>query len=151
MPFFLSLSLSASLFVAYRSQDPNRLNGKTIRMNPADWTYTIYTMGHRNPFRMALHNGKILATETGWYAFEELNFLQENKNYGWPCFEAMIRTPEYVNFQVPVCAAMVEQGTNTPPAYSYAHPQVVASMVTSISAVGSYNNRIYVGDYTARK
>lgn len=102
---------------AYRSQDPARLNGKSIRMNPVDWTYTTFTTGHRNPFRMMLHNGGLYATETGWYSFEELNHLQEGKNYGWPCYEALIRAPEYINFQVPVCAQMVAEGSNTPPAY----------------------------------
>jgi hypothetical protein len=102
---------------AYRSQDPARLNGKSIRMNPVDFSYTIFTTGHRNPFRMAVHAGGIYATETGWYSFEELNKLEQGKNYGWPCYEGLGRAAEYVNFQVPVCDQMVAQGTNTAPAY----------------------------------
>ena len=51
---------------AFRAQDPNRWNGKTLRLDPVTLAPTLYTTGHRNPFRLTAHENDVYATETGW-------------------------------------------------------------------------------------
>lgn len=47
---------------------------------------TIYSYGHRNPQGMAMHpsTGVIWAHEHGPRGGDEVNIIQEAKNYGWP-------------------------------------------------------------------
>jgi glucose/arabinose dehydrogenase len=72
---------------AFRAQDPNRLNGKVVRVDPATLQWAVFTSGHRNPWRLSWYNGQLLEGETGWYMWEEINILQPAQNYGWPCYE----------------------------------------------------------------
>ena len=50
---------------AFRSQDPTRLNGKLISVNPDTLAWRIISSGHRNPFRLGTYKNKLFATETG--------------------------------------------------------------------------------------
>lgn len=50
---------------AFRSQDPTRLNGKLISVNPDTLAWRIVSSGHRNPFRLGTYKNKLFATETG--------------------------------------------------------------------------------------
>ena len=46
-----------------------------LRLNEADgFTPHIYTMGHRNPFRMSFIGREIWEIETGWCAWRPLGF-----------------------------------------------------------------------------
>lgn len=55
---------------AFRAQDPSRWNGKVLRLNEADgFTPHIFTMGHRNPFRMSFIGRELWEIETGWCAW----------------------------------------------------------------------------------
>lgn len=62
---------------AFRSQDPHRLNGKILRWTvgatPADFSFVVWSSGHRNPFRLSPDpaRDRILQSETGWYLVEE--------------------------------------------------------------------------------
>jgi glucose/arabinose dehydrogenase len=84
---------------AARSQDPNDLAGKVVRLKddgtiPQDNPYAgrdgykpeIFTMGHRNPLGLMTHpeTGAIWADEDGPNGGDEINILQAGKNYGWP-------------------------------------------------------------------
>jgi glucose/arabinose dehydrogenase len=84
---------------ATRSQDPNDLAGKVLRLrddgsvpndNPffgkAGYRPEIYTMGHRNPLGLAVNpvTGEIWENENGPNGGDEINVLQPGKNYGWP-------------------------------------------------------------------
>lgn len=78
------------------AQDKSSLNGKILRLKddgsiPADNPFNdeIYSWGHRNPQGLAWdEEGRLWATEHGpsglQSGFDELNFIEKGKNYGWP-------------------------------------------------------------------
>jgi glucose/arabinose dehydrogenase len=82
-------------------QDPERLNGKILRINadgsvPDDnpvWpgasepSYAV-TIGHRNPQGIAIEpsTGQVFATEHGTTTDDEINRIVPGTNYGWACY-----------------------------------------------------------------
>ncbi|MDC0903389.1 PQQ-dependent sugar dehydrogenase [Pelagibacteraceae bacterium] len=46
--------------------------------------YKIYSLGHRNPQGLILTDNKIFSVEHGPQGGDELNFIEEDNNYGWP-------------------------------------------------------------------
>jgi len=81
------------------TQNPNSLAGKILRLtdtggippdNPfvgrADARPEVFTMGHRNTLRMAMHpgTGAIWQVEMGPNGGDEINILEPGANYGWP-------------------------------------------------------------------
>jgi len=89
------------------AQDINSVSGKILRMNkdttiPADNPFGnyVYSYGHRNPQGIAWNNEKniMYAAEHGPIRKDEVNVIEQGKNYGWPTtcdkpsnFEAPIR------------------------------------------------------------
>jgi glucose/arabinose dehydrogenase len=91
---------------AGRAQDLDHLSGKILRIN-TDGTavsdnpfYTgnagenrskIWAYGFRNPYRFGFNDqaNTLIAGNVGWFSYEELNFIEPGKNYGWPCFEGL--------------------------------------------------------------
>ena len=76
------------------AQDPDRLNGKVLRLHldgsvPADNPFgnAVYSLGHRNPQGLAFApDGSIWEVEHGTDENDEVNLLQPGGNYGYPCF-----------------------------------------------------------------
>lgn len=76
------------------AQDPDRLNGKVLRVNldgsvPADNPFgnAVYSLGHRNPQGLALRaDGLVLEVEHGTDENDEINVIVPGGNYGYPCF-----------------------------------------------------------------
>jgi aldose sugar dehydrogenase len=81
------------------SQDPALLSGKVLRLNPdgsvpadnpfvgkAGFDPEIYTMGHRTPSGLTVHEptGTIYEVEMGPNGGDEINVLVAGANYGWP-------------------------------------------------------------------
>lgn len=75
------------------AQRPDSLAGKILRLAedgsvPADNPFAgspIYSLGHRNPQGLAWdEGGRLLATEHGASATDELNLIVGGRNYGWP-------------------------------------------------------------------
>lgn len=81
------------------SQDPKWSNGKTFRIYPdgripednpfkhqEDAIGAIYTLGNRNAQGFAFHpvTNELWATDHGPMGGDELNVLEQGKNYGWP-------------------------------------------------------------------
>jgi glucose/arabinose dehydrogenase len=71
------------------AQDPNTTIGKVLHMK-ADGSPVgkslVYSMGHRSPEGLAINpaTGDLWATEHGPRGGDELNKIEEGKNYGWP-------------------------------------------------------------------
>lgn len=75
------------------AQDPESLNGKILRINPDgsipsdnpfDNSY-VYTLGHRNPQGLVFApSGILYSSEHGPASDDELNIIEEGRNYGWP-------------------------------------------------------------------
>lgn len=104
---------------SYRSQMINSLNGKILRLDPANGNgissnpfyqsgsprsaqSRMWAMGFRNPFRMSIRPntgstnpatgdiGEIYVGDVGWDKYEELNVIKASAtNCGWPLFEGL--------------------------------------------------------------
>ncbi|MEA2652354.1 MAG: hypothetical protein QOI85_2075, partial [Chloroflexota bacterium] len=76
------------------AQDPDRLNGKVLRVNldgsaPADNPFgnAVYSLGHRNPQGLTFApDGAVWEVEHGTDENDEVNLIQSGGNYGYPCF-----------------------------------------------------------------
>ena len=130
------------------AQDTEDLLGTILRIDPtsgaqygipADNPFVgapgrdeIWAYGLRNPWRNSFdrETGDFWIADVGQGEREEINFQPADsmggENYGWRCFEGMIRTPVYQNNAE--CLALM--GT-TPPLFDYTHSQ-------GISITGGY-------------
>ncbi|WP_456438439.1 PQQ-dependent sugar dehydrogenase [Psychroserpens sp.] len=77
------------------AQDLNTLNGNMLRLNldgtvpsdnPISGSY-IWSFGHRNPQGLCFGNGKMYSSEHGTSTNDEINIIEENRNFGWPNVE----------------------------------------------------------------
>jgi glucose/arabinose dehydrogenase len=69
------------------AQDTKLLNGKILRMKK-DGTFEIYTTGHRNPQGLAWdEDGTLYEAEHGQSANDEINRIEQGKNYGYPIIQ----------------------------------------------------------------
>ncbi len=69
------------------AQDPTSLNGKILRME-GDGSFEIFSMGHRNPQGLAwAADGTLYEAEHGQSANDEINLVEQGKNYGYPIIE----------------------------------------------------------------
>lgn len=83
-------------------------NGEPV--DPGNVRTEFWAVGFRNPFRMQFdpQHGGLWVADVGGNAYEELNYVEAGKNYGWPFFEGPDRTsffrdpPEGVDFEPPV-------------------------------------------------
>ena len=76
-----------------RSQDPDDLGGKVLRVTPDGEPAPgnpvagspVWTLGHRNVQGLGWDaDGRMYASEFGQDAADELNLLEPGRNYGWP-------------------------------------------------------------------
>ncbi|MCB1124458.1 MAG: PQQ-dependent sugar dehydrogenase, partial [Verrucomicrobiae bacterium] len=67
------------------SQDLSSPFGKTMKIDKQTGEAKLYSMGHRNPQGLCVAtDGSVWSTEHGPKGGDELNLIQEGKNYGWP-------------------------------------------------------------------
>ena len=67
------------------AQDPGSDLGKIIRMNPDGTDAQHWTLGHRNPLGIAFDAaGNLWSSEMGPQGGDELNLIEQDRNYGWP-------------------------------------------------------------------
>jgi glucose/arabinose dehydrogenase len=104
------------------TRDLHTLKGKVLRINrdgsiPPDNPYAdgvagdprVWASGLRNPFRCAVQPGteRLWVGDVGQVAWEEINVVEAEGNYGWPDIEGP-EPPNQVGFRYPV--------------YAYPHP-----------------------------
>jgi glucose/arabinose dehydrogenase len=88
------------------AQDRSSLGGKILRITPDGQPAPgnpvagspVWTTGHRNVQGLALDGrGRLWATEFGSQTWDELNLIEEGRNYGWPLVEGSGDLDEYRN------------------------------------------------------
>ena len=88
------------------AQNLSTINGKVLRMtldgsipsdNPMAGSY-VWSFGHRNPQGMCYGNGRLYSSEHGTNANDEINIIQQNRNYGWPTVEGLCNTAAEITF-----------------------------------------------------
>ena len=117
--------------------------------DPADDRIIAY--GLRNPFRFCFDNatGSIFIGDVGWNTWEEVNYIPNPlatpiKNFGWPCYEGPNIMPAYYYSDIPICNDLVDEGSATPPWYTYQHVGGASVTGTVIYEGGTYPVQ-YVG------
>ena len=66
-------------------QDLNSSFGKILEIDDLG-KKNVYSLGHRNPQGLFVYdNNFIISSEHGPRGGDELNLIEKNKNYGWPC------------------------------------------------------------------
>lgn len=69
------------------AQDPTSQNGKILQMKD-DGTFEIFSMGHRNPQGLTWYgDGTLYEAEHGQSANDEINLIEQGKNYGYPIIQ----------------------------------------------------------------
>lgn len=102
-----SIPVSLRLGVDNPSQNISSKNGKILRINrdgsipsdnPFDDSYT-FAYGVRNPFGFDFHpdSGMILESDNGVDCCDEVNIIEEGKNYGWPLEQGINENHTYEN------------------------------------------------------
>ncbi|MCZ6583008.1 MAG: PQQ-dependent sugar dehydrogenase, partial [Thaumarchaeota archaeon] len=89
------------------AQDLNSLGGKILRINqdgtiPSDNPFAdspVFSYGHRNPQGLDWDpvTGKLVSTEHGGFAHDEINIVEAGKNYGWPKVIGGEHDPDFVD------------------------------------------------------
>lgn len=89
-----------------RSQNLDSLAGKILRLTPdgdipEDNPFEdspVYSYGHRNPQGMAwADDGTMYSSEFGEDDWDELNVIEPGGNYGWPEFEGMGGSEDFID------------------------------------------------------
>ena len=95
-----------------RSQDPNSLNGKILRVNsdgtiPADnpvipgatGRSAIYAWGNRNPQGLTFEpgTGRVFEVEHGDDTHDEVNIIVAGGNYGYPLYRGPVNRPGFID------------------------------------------------------
>ena len=120
-----------------RAQDPDRLNGKVLRLNldgsvPADNPFEspVYSLGHRNPQGLAFGpDGTVWEVEHGTDENDEINRLQAGGNYGYPCFTG-------ADAPGPIPEGCGTASEYLPPAWASGTPTLATSGATFLSGAG---------------
>jgi glucose/arabinose dehydrogenase len=144
-----------------RVQDLNNLSGKLLRIDPitgagvADNPFfqstdpfsnqsKVYSLGLRNPFRMAINptTGEPFIGDVGWTQWEEIN-TGRGQNFGWPYYEGgngvSLQTGGYS--ELPEAPAFYQNTTVVAPLYA------VSENATAIIAGDFYSGTTFPSVY----
>ena len=111
------------------AQDPDAQYGKVLEVDIATGEGRILSMGHRNAQGIALMpSGDLIILEHGPRGGDELNLIEEGRNYGWP-LESYGTT--YRGSPIPNSLSYGRQTQFQPPIFAWV-PSVAASGLTLI-------------------
>ncbi len=138
-----------------KAQDPDSLNGKILRLNsdgtvPFDNPFVglfdarpeVWALGFRNPWRCRFHpDGRLFCGDVGENSWEEVDWVLEKKNYGWPTTEGTFNSATFPQF--------------TQPIFTYSHvgfPKGSAAITggdfgSETNFPGDYQQSYFFGDY----
>ena len=154
-----------------RAQDINSPYGKILHLaangngvpanpyyeaaDPGSARSKVFARGFRNPFRFSIdpNLGLPVVGDVGWNTWEELDVVQRGGNYGWPCWEGNVATPDHS--AQGYCAGV----PNTAPIVAYHHGagDGLGNSITSgivyngTSYPDSYRGAFFFGDYVAQQ
>jgi glucose/arabinose dehydrogenase len=83
-------------------QNTSSLGGKILRLTPIDepapdnpFQNAVYSFGHRNPQGLVFHpvSGQLYSTDHGPSDNDEVNRIQQGRNYGWPNGHLVLSLP----------------------------------------------------------
>jgi glucose/arabinose dehydrogenase len=134
-----------------RSQNPQLLNGKLIRVDPETGEglegnplfesananeRRLVGEGFRNPFRFAIDpkTHQLYVGNVGWGTVEEIDRFTppldgipgQLYNSGWPCYEGSQENVGFAVLELNACEALYDTpGSTSPPFFSYEHGRSV--------------------------
>lgn len=141
---------------AFRAQLNGTWAGKVVKVHPVSLNASVVAQGLHNPWRFAFVGPNLYVTDTSianGEGYEEVNGplpLYPHAgaapvNYGFPCTGGGAPLPAYAALNSSLCANA--SAVSTAPLYSYT-PSTFGAGHASISALGAYGGRLYVGDYS---
>jgi PKD repeat protein len=156
---------------ALRSQDlrtpddPTTLDGAILRVDPDTGeglpanpfagsddpdARRIVGYGLRNPFRFAIRPGtnEVWVGDVGWNTTEEINRLADPTdgtadNFGWPCYEGLIRQGGYDSANLTMCESLYGSGSTVSPFFAYEHSAKVFSEETCPTGTSSVSGMTF--------
>jgi glucose/arabinose dehydrogenase len=88
-----------------QAQDASALNGKFLRLDREQYREgggepDTFSFGHRNPqgFDWQPGSGRLISTEHGPEGNDEVNFVREGRDYGWP----QVQGADHADFAAPL-------------------------------------------------
>ena len=111
------------------AQDPDSDLGKILRVNMQTGESRIVSTGHRNPQGLSISpDGEIIATEHGPKGGDELNLIEDGRNYGWPYVSMGTKYGAYTFPQQPIDPGAVHGGY-TPPLIAFMPNPGVSALI----------------------
>ena len=123
------------------SMDTSSSFGKLILLNKLNGEYSIFAKGFRNTQGLTRDtDSNIWATDHGPMGGDELNLVNQGKNYGWPKVTYGIK---YGNKPWPHNEAQGRHNLFTPPMYAWV-PSIGISKISRLSGFNKFN--LWSGD-----
>jgi len=119
----------------------------------------IWAKGFRNPYRFQIRPGGrgLMVGDVGWNQYEELDAVsQGGGDYGWPCYEATHRTPDYRDWDEcgPEYAKEGTPQAHKLPVYEYPHPVgntvIAGPTYTGNRYPSEIGGDVFYGDYAGK-
>lgn len=131
-------------------EDPSAPYGKTILLDVAKGTASIFTTGNRNEQGLEVDaSGQIWETEHGPQGGDELNLLRQGQNYGWPNHTY---GTEYGSVSWPLNEQSKGPATHTLPVFAWV-PSIGISDLVAVrdSAFERWRNDLLIGSLRAHQ
>lgn len=129
-------------------QDPNSDLGKTILMKLDSGEHRIFSTGHRNPQGLArLADGRILLSEHGPQGGDEINLIEDGRNYGWPRVSLGVR---YGGGNMPGPEPRGRHGSYTPPLFAYVPSIGISQLLDATGTAAEWDGDVLASSLTGK-